>query len=107
MRDFLPAKRRMVDPKNTLTYTHYKNTGDRKRARKELAPYVKLLTEFSTYLTSDDDTLVVQRTSMFSFLFGWMFKSNKKVVPATDTSGTTTMEDRQEDDQIPIPKEKP
>lgn len=106
MQNLLPAKKRLVDPKNTMTYTHYKNTGDRKRARKELAPYVKLLSEFSVYLSSDDDTLVVQKTSIFSCLFGWMFKSRekKRIVP---TKTWTENEEERKEDQMHVHKEKP
>ena len=115
LQDLLPAKKRMVDPKNTMTLSHYKDTGDRKRARKELAPYVKLLSEFSEYLTSDDDTLVVKKTSMLSSLFGWIFKSrdrNKKIVPtATDLATGTPVykEDGEEgkDDRAHVHIERP
>ena len=99
LQDLLPAKKRLIDPKNTLTYTHYKNTGERKRARKELAPYVKLISEFSTYLISDDDTLNVKKTSIFSFLFGWIWKlgGEKKVTPTITTNESVDGKDGDEE----------
>ena len=54
----LPAKMRMIDTKSTVLVTHYKNIGERKKTRKDIASFVKIFQEFSVYILTDDDTVV-------------------------------------------------
>lgn len=77
------AKQRLVDKKEKRV-EHHKETGDRKAARKGLAPFVKLYQDYLQSLTIEDEGSLGQGKSILTALFGIAFGSSKKVSPEVD-----------------------
>jgi hypothetical protein len=77
------AKQRMVDKKDKRV-EHHKELGDRKAARKGLAPFVKLYQDYLQSLTMEDEGSLGQGKSILATLFEMTFGGNKKVSPEVD-----------------------
>lgn len=77
------AKQRLVDKKEKRV-EHHKETGDRKAARKGLAPFVKLYQDYLQSLTIEDEGSLGQGKSILTALFEIAFGSSKKVSPEVD-----------------------
>jgi hypothetical protein len=80
--DWKSAISRMVERRYVDRVEHFKNTGDRKRARKELAPFVKIFQDFAVYMRDDDDTSNQTRPRGFlSSLVGLFASRQEKISP--------------------------
>ena len=78
--DSFQAINRLVDI-NSSKLKSFRDMGDRKNSRKELAPFVKILNQYTLYLLTDDDSIKIVKTSLLSKIVN-IFSLSKKVSPS-------------------------
>ena len=78
--DSFQAINRLVDI-NSSKSKSYRDMGDRKNSRKELAPFVKILNQYTLYILTDDDNIKIVKTSILSKIVN-IFSLSKKISPS-------------------------
>ena len=86
----------MVDKKDKRV-DHFRETGERKAARKALAPFVKLYQEFLLCMSSDDDGSLKGSRGIFGALLNIFFGNDKKISPEEVKVVTTEGEEEPAD----------